>query len=60
MATILKPVSMAKIAVIGLKKYRQQILSILHELRVIQIEPLSKEANSFLHYQADRIFMVGM
>lgn len=53
MTTILKPVNMAKIAVIGLKKYRQQILSILHELRVIQIEPLSKEANSFLHEERE-------
>ncbi|MFB5600155.1 MAG: V-type ATP synthase subunit I [Nitrososphaeraceae archaeon] len=53
MSTILKPVPMTKIAVIGLKKYRQQVLSILHEMRVIQIEPLSKEANSFLHEERE-------
>ena len=39
---------MTKIAVIGLKKYRPQVISILHEMNVIQLEPLSKEANSFL------------
>ena len=39
---------MAKIAVIGLKKYRPQVISILHEMNVIQLDPLSKEADSFL------------
>jgi V/A-type H+/Na+-transporting ATPase subunit I len=39
---------MAKIAVIGLKRYRPQVISILHEMNVIQLEPLSKEADSFL------------
>lgn len=39
---------MDKIAVIGLKKYRPQIISIIHEMNVIQLEPLSKEADSFL------------
>lgn len=48
MSTILKPAAMSKIAVIGLKKYRPQIVSIIHEMNVIQLEPLSKEADSFL------------
>jgi len=48
MTTILKPAPMARIAVIGLKKYRPQIISILHEMNVIQLEPLSKEADSIL------------
>ena len=48
MSTILKPAPMVKIAVIGLKKYRPQIISIIHEMNVIQLEPLSKEADSFL------------
>src|SRR5687768_15341950 len=48
MSTLLKPAPMARIAVIGLKKYRQEIISILHEMNVIQLEPLSKEADSFL------------
>jgi V/A-type H+/Na+-transporting ATPase subunit I len=39
---------MVKIAVIGLKKYRPQIISIIHEMNVIQLEPLSKETDSFL------------
>ena len=39
---------MAKIAVIGLKKFRSQIISIIHEMNVIQLEPLSKETDSFL------------
>lgn len=55
MSTLLKPAAMARIAVIGLKKYRQQIISILHEMNVIQLEPLSKEADSFLmsEYESD-------
>ena len=48
MSALLKPAPMSRIAVIGLKKYRQQIISILHELNVIQLEPISKEADSFL------------
>ena len=48
MSALLKPAPMSRIAVIGLKKYRQQIISILHEMNVIQLEPLSKEADSFL------------
>jgi len=48
MSTLLKPAPMARIAVLGLKKYRQEIISILHEMNVIQLEPLSKEADSFL------------
>ena len=48
MSTMLKPAAMAKIAVIGLKKYRPQIISIIHEMNVIQLEPLSKEADSLL------------
>ena len=48
MSNILKPVPMAKIAVLGLKKYRQQVISILHEMNVMQLEPFSKDAESFL------------
>src|SRR5688500_9876400 len=48
MSTMLKPAAMAKIAVIGLKKYRPQIISIIHEMNVIQLEPLSKEVDSLL------------
>ena len=48
MTTVLKPAPMARIAVIGLKKYRQEIISVLHEMNVIQIEPLAKEVESLL------------
>ena len=48
MSTYIKACSMAKIAVLGLKKYRQQVISILHEMNVMQLEPFSKEADSFL------------
>jgi V/A-type H+/Na+-transporting ATPase subunit I len=48
MSTMLKPAAMAKIAVIGLKKYRPQIISIIHEMNVIHLEPLSKEVDSLL------------
>ncbi len=39
---------MVQIAVLGLKKYRQQVISILHEMNVIQLEPFSKDVESFL------------
>ena len=48
MSTILKPVPMVRIAVLGLKKYREQVISILHEMNVIQLEPFSKGTESFL------------
>ncbi|HJT85929.1 MAG TPA: V-type ATP synthase subunit I [Nitrososphaeraceae archaeon] len=48
MSTLLKPAPMARIAVIGLKKDRHEIISILHEMNVMQLEPLSKEADSLL------------
>jgi V/A-type H+/Na+-transporting ATPase subunit I len=48
MSTILKPAAMVKIALIGLKKYRPQIISIIHDMNVIQLEPLSKQTDSFL------------
>ncbi|HEX5519210.1 MAG TPA: V-type ATPase 116kDa subunit family protein, partial [Candidatus Nitrosocosmicus sp.] len=47
MSTLLKPVPMTKIAVLGLKKYRKQVVSILQEMSVIQLEPFSKDAESF-------------
>lgn len=47
--TLLKPAPMSKIAVVGLKKYRQQVVSILQEMSVVQLEPLSKDVSSLLH-----------
>jgi len=46
--TLLRPEAMSKIGVLGLKKYRQQIVSILQEMSVIQIEQISKEISSYL------------
>jgi len=48
MSTILKPVSMARIAVLGLKKYREKIVSILQEMNAVQLEPFSKDTESYL------------
>lgn len=45
---VLKPVPMARIAVLGLKKDRQTVVSILHDLNAVQIEPLSKEVTTLL------------
>ena len=46
--TLLRPEAMSKIAVLGLKKYRQQVVSILQEMSVIQIEQISKEISAYL------------
>ena len=56
MATVLKPVPMTKIAVLGLKKYRQQVISILHDMNVMQLEPLSKDAASLLKSERESDF----
>lgn len=45
---VLKPVPMARIAVVGLKKDRQAVVSILHDLNAVQLEPLSKEVSTLL------------
>ena len=50
---VLKPVSMEKIAIIGLRKNRQSTISILHDLEVLQIEPLSKDVSSQLRNERD-------
>jgi V/A-type H+-transporting ATPase subunit I len=50
---VLKPVSMEKIAIIGLRKNRQSAISILHDLEVLQIEPLSKDASTHLRNERD-------
>ena len=39
---------MAKMAVVGLKKYKRIIVSILHDIGAVQLEPLSKDAASLL------------
>lgn len=50
---VLKPVLMARIAVLGLRKYMQVIVSILHDLEVVQLEPLSKNVAALLRNERD-------
>lgn len=45
---MLKPVPMTRIAAIGLRKDKQVIVSILHDLGTVQLEPLSKDAAAML------------
>src|SRR5579863_5560739 len=44
---------MQKIAVLGLRKENQTVVSILHDLNVVQLEPLSKEVIPFLRNERD-------
>jgi V/A-type H+-transporting ATPase subunit I len=41
---ILRPVKMSKVGLLGLKDDRPRILTVLHDLRIAQVEPLSAEA----------------
>ena len=44
----LRPEKMVRIRIISLTGYRQGIVSILHNMRVIQLEPVSKDVSSLL------------
>ena len=44
---------MTRIAVLGLRKDRQTIVSILHDLNAVQLEPLSKDIASLLRNERD-------
>ena len=44
---------MEKIAIVGLRKNRQTVISVLHDLEVLQIEPLSKDVSSHLRNERD-------
>jgi len=50
---VLKPVPMVRIAALGLRKHRQDVVSILHDLKVVQLEPLSKDVTSLLRNERD-------
>ena len=50
---VLKPVPMARIAILGLRKYRQTVVSILHDLQVVQLESLSKDVAALLRNEPD-------
>jgi V/A-type H+/Na+-transporting ATPase subunit I len=45
---LLKPVTMTKLAAIGLRRNKQVVVSILHDIGVVQLEPLSKESAAIL------------
>src|SRR6185437_6128691 len=44
---------MQRIAVLGLRKERQTVVSILHDLHVIQLEPLSKDVATLVRNERD-------
>jgi len=50
---VLKPVPMRRMAILGLRKYRQTIVSVLHDLSVVQLEPLSKDVAAMLRNERD-------
>jgi V/A-type H+-transporting ATPase subunit I len=44
---------MQRIAAVGLREERERVVSLLHDLGVLQIEPLSKSVTSILHAETD-------
>lgn len=50
---LLKPATMQRIAVMGSKDERQRVATILYDLGVLQIEPVSKEALPYLRPELD-------
>jgi V/A-type H+/Na+-transporting ATPase subunit I len=50
---VLKPIPMARIAVLGLRKERQTVVSVLHDLNAVQLEPLSKDVAALLRNERD-------
>ncbi len=50
---VLKPVPMTRIAVLGLGKDRQTVVSILHDLNAVQLESLSKDVVTLLRNERD-------
>ncbi len=50
---ILKPAPMTRMAILGLRKHRQVVVSILHDLGIVQLEPLSKDVVAMLRNERD-------
>jgi len=50
---VFKPVKMAKIAIMGLRKNQQNVVSILHDMEVLQLEPLSKDVLAIVKNERD-------
>ncbi len=50
---VLKPVPMTMMAVLGLRKDRQVVISVLHDMGIVQLEPLSKDVTPLLKNERD-------
>jgi len=50
---VFKPVAMAKVAIMGLRKNQQTAVSVLHDMEVLQLEPLSKEVSAIVKNERD-------
>jgi len=50
---LLKPAAMQRIAVVGSKDERQRVVSVLYDMGVVQIEPISKPVSSMLKLGTD-------
>ncbi len=50
---MLKPVPMKRIAILGLRRDRQNVVSILHDLGVVHLEPLSKNVARMLRSERE-------
>jgi len=50
---VFKPVQMAKIAIMGLRKNQQTSVSILHDMDILQLEPLSKDVLAIVKNERD-------
>jgi len=50
---VFKPVKMAKIAIMGLRKNQQTSVSILHDMEILQLEPLSKDVLAIVKNERD-------
>jgi len=50
---VLRPVPMSKIAILGLRKNQQTTVSVLHDMEVLQLEPLSKDISAILKSERD-------
>jgi Archaeal/vacuolar-type H+-ATPase subunit I len=55
MTYMMRPAKMSRIAVVGSKDKRQLVLSILHDLGVMQVETLSSEAASMVKNEVDAL-----
>ena len=50
---VLKPVPMTMMAILGLRKDRQVVISVLHDMSIVQLESLSKDVANMLKNERD-------